>query len=132
MLTMDRKSIYTYWLKSADMDFKSAKHLFRTREYHWALFMAHLVVEKVLKAYYSKFINPQVPYKHKLVLLAEKCNIKLSEEQIEFLDELSTFNIAARYPDAKFCFYKKCTKTFTKKYLDRTSEFLKWLKKEIQ
>ncbi|MEW5692418.1 MAG: HEPN domain-containing protein [Candidatus Hydrogenedentota bacterium] len=111
---MNAKNVYIYWLKSANRDFKSAKRLFKIKEYHWSLFMAHLAVEKLLKSYYSKYIDPEVPYKHGLVLLTKKCGLTLTEKQIEFLDELTTFNISCRYPDAKFRFYKKCTKTFTK------------------
>ena len=80
----------------------------------------------------SKFIDPKVPYRHNLLLLAKECKIKLTEKQTQFLDEISLFNIAARYPDVKFQFYKKCTKTFTRKYFEGIVKFTEWLLEQIE
>lgn len=63
-------------------------------------------------------------------MLAEKCSLHLSEDQEKFLEEVSDFNLEARYPDYKFSFNKKCTATFTRRYLTEIEVFLKWLKKE--
>ncbi|MCG8603545.1 HEPN domain-containing protein, partial [bacterium] len=30
------------------------EHLFEKEDYHWALYIGHLVIEKLLKAYYVK------------------------------------------------------------------------------
>ncbi|MFA5865339.1 MAG: HEPN domain-containing protein [Phycisphaerae bacterium] len=122
---------YKYWLKSADLDLQTARNLFQSGEYPWALFVGHLTIEKLFKAYHAKFIDPKVPYRHSLVLLAQKCKMNLPESEIDFLDELSSFNIAARYPDSKFQFYKKCTMTFTRKYLGKIEELAQRLKEHI-
>lgn len=42
--------IYNHWLDSSDTDFKAMIHLFDSEDYHWALFIGHLVIEKLLKA----------------------------------------------------------------------------------
>jgi len=43
-----------------------------------------------------------------------------------------TFNIAGRYADAKFEFYKKYNKKeYAQKYLKITKDLLLWLKKEF-
>jgi len=49
--------------------------------------------------------------------IAEKSNLLLSEEQKDSLDEMTTFNIKARYPDYKNRFYKKASKEFTEYYI---------------
>ncbi|MFH0797037.1 MAG: HEPN domain-containing protein [Candidatus Omnitrophota bacterium] len=126
------KQTYQYWLKSARLDLKTARNLFQHREYPWTLFIGHLTLEKLLKAYYTKFIDPKVPYRHNLLLLTKECKLKLSEKQTQFFDEISLFNIATRYPDVKFLFYKKCTENFTRKYLEKIVKFAEWLTEQIE
>jgi len=126
------KETYTYWLKSAEMDLKSSRNFFQSREYAWSLFVGHLAIEKLLKSFHAKLIDSKVPYKHNLVLLAQKCQIRLTEKQLEFLDELSSFNIGIRYPDARFQFRKKCTKAFAERRLKKIRELAVFLKSKIQ
>lgn len=71
-------------------------NLFSNGHYIWALFIGHLVVEKLLKAYYVKNIDTNVPRIHDLLKIAEKANLGLSEEQKDFPDEVTTFNRKAR------------------------------------
>lgn len=40
--------------------------------------------------------------------------------------------ISKRYPDEKFSFKRKCTKKFTKEYLDEIGVMKKWLSKQIK
>jgi HEPN domain-containing protein len=39
-----------YWLDSAAHDLDVAESLFQNAKYDWCLFLAHLVLEKILKA----------------------------------------------------------------------------------
>jgi HEPN domain-containing protein len=120
----------SFWLKSAAYDWRVSKQLFEKKSYAHSLFFAHLVLEKHLKACFVKKNRETAPYKHNLVLLAEKCKLSLSEDQEKLLEEVSDFNLEARYPDYKFSFKKKCTAAFTRRYLTEIGVFLKWLKKE--
>jgi HEPN domain-containing protein len=52
--TFDIDRIVTYWVESAEKDFKTMNDLFQTKNYSWSLFMGHLVIEKLLKALYVK------------------------------------------------------------------------------
>jgi len=45
----NRTKLVNYWLKTAKEDLKVVDHLFEKGDYSWALFIAHLVLEKVLK-----------------------------------------------------------------------------------
>lgn len=90
-------------------------HLLEKGDYTWSLFMGHLVLEKLLKAWHVQHIHNTPPFIHDLVRLAEKGKLPLDEEQKDFLDTISTFNIRARYDDYKMKFYKKCSKDFTVK-----------------
>lgn len=68
------------------------------------------------------------PYTHNLVELAQKASLDLNKKQLESLAKINEFNLACRYPDYKYNFYKKCTKKFTNKYFKTTSKLLIWLK----
>ncbi|MBT6337680.1 MAG: HEPN domain-containing protein [Desulfobacula sp.] len=46
-----------YWIDSFDYDFQEMTHLFEKGDYTWSLFVGHLFLEKLLKAWYVK-INP--------------------------------------------------------------------------
>ena len=76
----------------------------------------------------SVVVNEETPpMTHRLVYLAEKSELTLSEEQTELLEIVTDFNLEARYPDEKFSFHKKCTKEFTIQYLNQIEEMKKWL-----
>jgi len=129
---MTREEIIQYWLNSSDVDFKAMDTLFVNRHYVWALFIGHLVIEKLLKAYYVKVIDSNVPQIHHLLQIAERIGIGLSEDQKDFLLEVTTFNLKARYPDYKQRFYKKATKKFTGQYIQKIKEFRIWLLSKIK
>jgi HEPN domain-containing protein len=120
-----------YWLQSAEYDWQVANHLFEKGDYPYALFFGQLSVEKILKALYVVRLNENPPYTHRLVYLAEKISLTLTEEQLELLEIITDFNIEARYPDEKFSFKKKCTREFTKEFMNRIEEMKRWLQKQL-
>ena len=109
---MDKKQIIEYWIQSSDEDFEVMTDLFNLKKYSYALFFGHLTIEKLLKAYYVKNIEINVPKIHDLLKLADKSKINLTDEQKLMLKNFNTFNIKARYDDFKKRFYKKCDKEF--------------------
>lgn len=129
---MTKNEIIDYWLNSANADLKAMESLFKNGHYVWALFLGHLVIEKLLKAVYVKNIGTNVPYIHNLVRLAEEARFELTEEQKDFLAEITTFNIKSRYPDYKGRFYKRASKKFTEHYIKEIKEFRKWLLKKVK
>ena len=128
---MTQKELIKFWTGSSDRDFLTMKHLFKKRDYSWSLFIGHLVIEKLLKAYYIKQVDSSVPFTHNLLRLAEKSKLKLSEEQKDFLVTVTSFNIQARYDDYKLAFYKTCTKEFTKKWIKEIKGFRQWIKNQL-
>jgi HEPN domain-containing protein len=98
---MERKEIVRYWVESSDDDYQVMQSLFDNGHYAWALFLSHLVIEKLLKACHVKYVDVNYPRIHNLVEIAVKANLDLSMEQKGFLVELTTFNLSARYPDYK-------------------------------
>jgi HEPN domain-containing protein len=69
---LDINNIMDYWIDSSDEDFKTMLDLFHTKNFSWALFVGHLVIEKLLKAYYVKTLLEYPPMIHDLRRIAEK------------------------------------------------------------
>src|SRR3990172_6607217 len=128
---MDKQQHIEYWLNSASHDLDVAETLFQNSKYDWCLFIGHLVIEKMLKAFYVRDTGQLPPKIHNLPKLAERTALKLSDEQKQFLIDINDFNIEARYPDQKYNFYKLCTKEFAEEYFCKIKEIYKWLLLQI-
>ncbi|MBC8527159.1 MAG: HEPN domain-containing protein [Candidatus Cloacimonetes bacterium] len=129
---MTKEEHIEYWLETAGEDWKTANHLFEKGDYSWCLFLCHLVLEKYLKALYVQNVDKSVPYKQQLSIIAKKAKLHLTNNQIDFLDEVTEFNIETRYSDYKKRFREKATKTFTLNYIQKIKEFKKWLRTLIK
>lgn len=113
-----QKKSVQYWLESSEDDWKVTNHLFEKEDYSYSLFFGHLTIEKILKAIYVNKRGEIPPYTHRLVYLAEKVSLSLSESQLELLETITDFNMEARYPDEKFSF--------------KIKEIKEWLLQQIQ
>ncbi len=120
-----------YWIDSSEDDFQAMNHLFEKADYTWSLFIGHLVLEKLLKAWYVKKYKKTPVFIHDLVRLAEKGDLTLNDDQKDILDTISTFNIRGRYDDYKREFHKKCTTTFTKEWILSIKEFRTWIRAKL-
>ncbi len=129
---MDIGKQVDYWEKSAELDLDTPKSLMKSKKFDWALFMGHLVLEKILKAIYVKKKETFPPKTHNLLLLIKEIEIQISEEDSDFFEEVNTFNISTRYPDDQLKFYQLCTKEFTREKFEKIKEKYKWLKKEVK
>ena len=129
---MTREELIQFWLDSADDNSKSMINMFNAGEYMWSLFIGHLAIEKLLKAYYIKTVETEVPRIHDLYKLAIKSNLDLSDEQKDSLQYITLFNIETRYEDYKKDFYKKCTKEFAEKNIEKIKELRTWLQQKIK
>lgn len=103
------------------------QNLIKTNEYSWALFMGHLVIEKLIKALYVKKLHKHPVFLHDLLRLAKKIDVELPAGYDEWLDEITTFNLNARYDDYKQSFYKLCTPVFSKEWIDKIETIRQWL-----
>lgn len=130
-MAINFKKVIKYWLATAEHNYETAKFLLKGRRYPECLFFCHLMIEKVLKALIVHRTKTHAPYTHKLVDLAKLAKIDLSPKQINDLTIITGFNIAARYNEIKFGFYKKCTKVYTEKYFSISKKLYLWLKKQL-
>lgn len=120
-----------YWTKTAEYDLPVAEHLFQSGYYVWCLFIAHLVLEKILKAHYVKDTGETPPKIHDLVKLAEKTKLGLHREQIEFLIKVNNYNLESRYPDYKLSAFKTYNKKYTEENFNKIKEMYLWLKSRL-
>jgi HEPN domain-containing protein len=125
------KKYVKHWIETSDDDFSTMHSLFKLKKYHWALFMGHIAIEKLLKAYFVKKNKNHAPYTHNLYRLAELCELEISEECAEWLFKITTFNINARYDDYKREFYAMCTVDFTKEWIEKIEKLQQWIKQTL-
>jgi HEPN domain-containing protein len=130
---MTKEEHIKFWLDSAEDDLESSFVIFNSKRYHWSLFIAHLALEKILKALYVQFSDNKTPPRiHNLLKLAELSNIMLNEEKQDFFTDVNRFHIEARYPEFKDELRKIATEEFTTKYLNIIKEQFIWLKSMIK
>ncbi len=127
----DKDKLIKYWSDSSDDDFETMIAMFEKKKFNWALFVGHLMIEKLLKALYVKTNNDYPPFIHNLLRLAEKCDLELTDDQRLFFVTVTAFNINARYDDYKMSFQQKCTLEFTATWIENLKINRKWIKKLI-
>ena len=128
---LDVDKIVKHWIETSDNDFEAMLTLYHSKIYHWALFMGHISIEKLLKAYFVKKNQEHAPFTHNLYRLAELGGMEISDEYIEWLFKITTFNLNARYDDYKREFYTMCTVDFTKEWIGKIKILQQWIKQML-
>ena len=87
MLNIDEnEKTYYHWINTSDKDFITMIHLFESKDYHWSLFLGHLVLERLLKGSIVRRISDHAPFTHDLTKLAKSSGFPFSEEYLDWLD----------------------------------------------
>lgn len=122
-----------YWVSIAEYDLETAHAMLRTKRYLYVGFMCHQAVEKMLKADFWAKNETMPPYVHHLKRLAEGSGIlsKLSEEQLDLIEELIPMNIEGRYPSYKDDLFKSLSESRCKSIILRTEALCSWIKKQL-
>jgi HEPN domain-containing protein len=128
---MDIEKIYNHWITVADKDFSTMMNLYNSKDYHWALFVGHIVIERLMKAVVVKNTKANAPFTHDLRRLSKLSQIEFEDQHIIWLDTITAFNINARYDSYKQAFYKKCTPDFTSEWVTNIKELRKWIKAKL-
>ena len=119
--------IIQHWRVSSDQDYATMQNLIKIRDYSWALFLGHLVIEKLLKALYVKTLQKHPLFSHDLLRLARKTDLELPGAYDEWLDEITTFNLNARYDNYKQSFRELCTENFSNEWIEKIEKIRQWL-----
>ena len=128
---MTQEESVKVWLDGAYDALDTSQKLFDVGKYHHALFFLHLALEKILKCVYVSAKNDAPPYIHSLKQISQLIGLKLSEKELEQLDEISEFNVSARYEEYKYKIYKRATKEYTKIWMLIGKNFYEEFKKKI-
>ncbi|OGG26427.1 hypothetical protein A2960_06130 [Candidatus Gottesmanbacteria bacterium RIFCSPLOWO2_01_FULL_39_12b] len=128
---MNAKDFLQYWLKAAADDFDTAEKLIQVKKYHHGLFFCHLALEKLLKGLVYKNTQNHADPIHDLKKLALQASLDIVKIQEKELDEITTWNIRARYDSYKFEFYKKANKEFTHRWFSKAKDIYLWLKNQF-
>ena len=121
------------WLDIADYDLDTAEAMYQTGRWLYVAFMCHQVIEKTLKAYWCGKQTTDPPYTHNHMRLAEGCGLYelMDDEQRDFLDTITNYNIAARYPEDKEALSQTLTDSFCREMIDNTKQLQQWIKQVI-
>ena len=125
------EKVYQYWLSSSDNDYDAMTALYRSKKYNWALFLGHIVLEKLVKAYFVKTTGTHAPYTHDLRFLVKKSGMEMPSDMVLCLDVITGFNINARYDSFKEDFYKKCTPEFSAEWVEKITVLRLWIKARL-
>ena len=129
---MEYESVVQYWLAAAADDLAAAEHLFKAGAYTHALFIAHMYLEKTLKALVVRRAGKQAPASQNLRDLAEASGIGLTLEQEGFLVRVTEYSTKTRYPDLGFQFKRQCTRELCEEELTNIEAFGRWIKAILQ
>ncbi|MDY6801895.1 MAG: HEPN domain-containing protein [Bacteroidota bacterium] len=124
----NKDKLIEYWIIDSDDDYETMIAMFDLKRFSWALFIGHLMIEKLLKAYYVEVKSDYPPFIHNLLRLAEKAEMSLTDDIKKQLVTITAFNINARYDDYKMSFKKKCTPEFTEEWINKLKELRTWIK----
>lgn len=123
-------------MRQAEYDIDTAEVMLDAGRYIYAIFMAHLSLEKALKAVYTFILDKEPPRTHNLILLQErieaKTNLEFANSQNEFLEFLNEKSVPSRYPDTLQEVLKEFRKNETTKLVEQTKGLIKWLKKKLK
>jgi len=131
-LIENANNIVAAWIKSSDDNFNEMLDFHKIGRNNWSLFIGHLCIEKLLKAYHIKIHHKHAANLHNLIRIAELTDLELTKEQKADFAMITTFNISARYDDYKQNFYKKCTPEFTELWIEKIKSYRLWIKELIK
>ncbi len=95
--------------------------------------MCHQVIEKTLKAYWCGTQPDDPPYTHSHTRLAGGCGLyeQMDDDQRDFLDLITNYNIDARYPEDKDALSRTLTDEFCRQMIDETKQLQQWIKDKL-
>lgn len=116
------------WVRTAYDSFLSAHILMRYGQYYDSLYLAHLSIEKMLKA---KMLHDtgKFDYGHNLVQFINKLGLQelMPDWMIDFCADLNPFQTAGRYPTEKERILRDVDEEFLRAAINNTGKVLKWI-----
>ncbi len=114
------------WLRQARYDLEVARLLLGDERPAYAVFFAHLALEKALKGCYRHVHGRPPPVSHNLRHLAAQSGLPLVEAQRSFLQKINPASILNLYPDRPFAADVSYDKAAAQHVLDTAQSLLDW------
>ncbi len=115
------------WLRRARYDLEVAQLLVEDGRSAYAVFFAHLALEKALKGCYRRAHGRTPPVTHNLRHLAAQSGLPLSEAQRSFLQQINPASILHLYPDRLFAENVSYDEAAARDVLDAARALLEWI-----
>jgi HEPN domain-containing protein len=130
---MTQEEIIAYWVKSSERDWKAARDLASAGNRVQALFFAHLVIEKLLKACWVKENKADLPPRtHNLEYLLAQTGLSMPVDDIDELRIMTAWNIEGRYQDYKDLIFKATTQEYVESKFEIVNRIRTWLIEQLQ
>lgn len=117
------------WIALSDYDLETARHMMATGRYLYVVFMCHLALEKMLKAYYVDTKEAIPPRTHDLIYLVKHSGLGLPQVYLEFVGKINNASVPTRYPDDLQQMIAQYPQGVARKYLEDTEEVLNWIRR---
>jgi len=128
---MTNQEKFEYWLETAEYDLETANAMLNSSRWLYVVFMCQQALEKLAKGLYVLYIDDDVPRTHNIRFLIGKFENQLPEkvtdEYMDFFEDLTAFYISGRYTDYKQKLSHKLNEAEAKKYYKTTKEVFSWL-----
>jgi HEPN domain-containing protein len=129
---MTNSDYINYWKISAERDWLAVQALVASGNYVQALFFAHLVIEKLLKAHWVKDTGNNFPPRlHNLELLLSQTNLLMDTHDIDELRIMNAWNIEGRYQDYRDMIFRTTTQAYTEEKMLIVEKIKIWLLSQL-
>jgi len=122
---MDARKHVDHWRSGADEAIDVARALADGGRLRYALFFAHLAIEKILKAEFTRHTGDVAPKTHHLMRLAEAAGVPCDEDMRRFLLSFNVYQIEGRYGDPDGSIMEE---SVSRADLERALEVFAWLR----
>ena len=100
-MSNDIEDLIRRWREEAEDDMDLGRHALKLGKHRNAVFLAHLALEKVLKALVFRCSGEPPPRIHNLSELASRTSVLLDDKEMRFLGRMNFYQLAGRYPDSQ-------------------------------
>jgi len=129
----DKQKYIDHWKNQATEDWKGADLLFAGKHYSLALFISHLVIEKICKALWIRDnVSDTPPKTHNLLYLLSKTRVFIPENIGLLIHDANRFQIEGRYEEYRLEIESLITEEFASQNFNSFKIIFTWIIKELE
>ncbi len=120
-----------YWIDLSAYDLETAHAMLKSRRYLYVLFMCQQAIEKFLKGLVVHRAKQFPPRTHDLPRLLKFASVKLRDDVVDFLKQLTRYYIETRYPEDVRKLMKTVNRKLALEFYERTKELCQELSTKL-